>query len=93
MHEWRNEMSRRMTVVFHNDELYTDLKVAAVRRRLTASEIIAEAVTEWLESREDIELAPVIKASRTEYQTKGGRPWGEVRKELDKSITRRNGSK
>ncbi|MBN1376434.1 MAG: hypothetical protein JXA01_09795 [Dehalococcoidia bacterium] len=86
-------MSRRMTVVFHNDELYTDLKVAAVRRRLTASEIIAEAVTEWLESREDAELAPVIKASRAEYKAKGGRPWGEVRKELDKSITRRNGSK
>jgi len=79
-------MSRRMTVVFHNDELYTDLKVAAVRRRLTVSEIIAEAVTEWLESREDAELATVIKASRAEYQAKGGRPWAEVRKELHKSI-------
>lgn len=86
-------MSRRMTVVFHNDDLYTDLKVAAVRRRLTASEIIAQAVTEWLESREDAELAPVIKSARAEYQSKGGRPWAEVRKELDKSITRRNGSK
>ncbi len=90
---WRETMSRRMTVVFHNDELYTDLKVAAVRRRLTASEIIAEAVTEWLESREDAELVPVIKAAHSEYQAKGGRPWGEVRKQLDKSITRRNGSK
>jgi predicted DNA-binding protein len=47
-----------MTVVFHDDELYTDLKVAAVRRRRTASEIITEAVTEWLESREDAALAP-----------------------------------
>jgi len=48
MPAWGRSMSRRMTVVFHDDELYTDLKVAAVRRRLTASEIIAEAVTEWL---------------------------------------------
>jgi hypothetical protein len=30
-------MSRRMTVVFHDDELYTELKVAAVRHRVTAS--------------------------------------------------------
>jgi len=62
-----------MTVVFRNDELYTDLKAAAVRRRLTASEIIAQAVTEWLESREDAELVPVFKAARAEYHLKGGR--------------------
>ena len=86
-------MSRRMTVVFHNDELYTDLKVEAVRRRRTASEIIAEAVTEWLESREDVTLTPVIKAARTEYKTKGGRPWDEVRQEINQAISRRNGKK
>lgn len=84
-------MSRRMTVVFHNDDLYTDLKVAAVRRRITASEIIAEAVTEWLESREDAHLTPVIKAARAEYKAKGGRPWSEARKEIKESITRKNG--
>ncbi len=86
-------MSRRMTVVFHNDELYTDLKVAAIRRRLTASEIIAQAVTEWLESREDAELVPVIKAARAEYQAKGGRPWKEVRQEMNQSIAKRNGKR
>jgi len=86
-------MSRRMTVVFHDDELYTDLKVAAVRRRRTASEIIAEAVTEWLESREDAALVPVIKAARTEYQAKGGRPWGEVRQEVNQNIAKRNGKR
>jgi hypothetical protein len=86
-------MSRRMTVVFHDDELYTDLKVAAVRRRLTASEIITEAVTEWLESREDAALVPVIKAARAEYQEKGGRPWDEVRQEVNQSIARRNGKR
>ena len=86
-------MSTRMTVVFHDDELYTDLKVEAVRRRRTASEIIAEAVTEWLESREDASLAPVIKAARAEYQAKGGRPWGEVRQEINQAISKRNGKR
>ena len=86
-------MSRRMTVVFHNDALYTELKVAAVRRRLTASEIIAEAVTEWLESREDAVLVPVIKAARIEYQAKGGRLWAEVRQEVNQAISKRNGKK
>ena len=86
-------MSRRMTVIFHNDELYTDLKVAAIRRRLTASEIIAEAVTEWLESREDAELVSVIKAARAEYQAKGGRPWNKVRQETNQSIAKRNGKR
>lgn len=86
-------MSRRMTVVFHDDDLYTDLKVAAVRRRLTASEIIAEAVTEWLESREDAALVPVIKAARAEYQAKGGRPWDEVSREVNQAIAKRNGKR
>jgi len=86
-------MSRRMTVVFHNDALYTELKVAAVRRRLTASEIIAEAVTEWLESREDAVLVPVIKAARIEYQAKGGRLLAEVRQEVNQAISKRNGKK
>ncbi|MBN1689692.1 MAG: hypothetical protein WC169_09220 [Dehalococcoidia bacterium] len=82
-------MSRRMTVVFHSDDLYTDLKVAAVKRRLTASEIVAEAVAEWLESREDASLMSVIKAARAEYQSKGGRPWSEVRKQLNRSGSRK----
>jgi hypothetical protein len=82
-------MSRRMTVVFHDDNLYTDLKVEAVRRRRTASEIIAEAVTEWLESREDAALLPVVKSARAEYQEEGGRPWAEVRQEVDQSIARK----
>ena len=49
-------MSRKMTVVFHDEELYTYLKVEAARRHTAASEIITDAVREWLESREDAEL-------------------------------------
>lgn len=42
-------MSKRMTVVFHDEELYTSLKVEAARRHKAASDIIAEAVRQWLE--------------------------------------------
>ena len=56
-------MSKKMTVVFHDEELYTYLKVEAARRHMAASEIIADAVREWLESREDAELLPAIETA------------------------------
>jgi len=85
-------MSRKMTVVFHNEELYTYLKVEAARRHMPASEIIADAVSEWLESREDAELVPAIEAARTEWKEKGGRPWSEAEQEIEESINRREGA-
>lgn len=85
-------MSRKMTVVFHNEELYTYLKVEAARRHMPASEIIADAVSEWLESREDAELVRAIEAARTEWKEKGGRPWSEAEREIEESINRREGA-
>jgi len=82
-------MSRKMTVVFHDEELYTDLKVAAVRRRTAASEIISDAVRQWLENREDAELLPEIESARTEWQEKGGRPWSEAEREMARAVSRR----
>ncbi len=69
-------MVRRMTVVFRDEELYTELKVESARRHRAASEIITEAVQEWLESREDAELLPAIEDAKAEWREKGGRPWG-----------------
>jgi len=86
------KMSRKMTVVFHNEDLYTYLKVEAARRHMPASEIIADAVSEWLETREDAELVPAIEAARTEWKEKGGRPWSEAERELEESISRREGA-
>ena len=82
-------MSRRMTVVFHDEELYTYLKVEAARRHMPASDIIADAVREWLESHEDAELLPVIETARAEWKEKGGRPWSEVENELEEAVTQR----
>jgi len=84
-------MSRKMTVVFHDEDLYTYLKVEAARRHMPASEIIADAVSEWLESREDAELLPTIEATRTEWKEKGGRPWSEAERELEEAVNRREG--
>jgi len=73
---------KRMTVVFHDEELYTALKVEAARRHRPASELVAEAVREWLERQEDAEWVPLIEEARAEWQAKGGKLWGEVREEL-----------
>ena len=82
-------MKRKMTVVFHDEDLYTELKVEAVRRHTAASDIVADAVREWLESREDAELLSVIDKARTEWRKKGGRPWSEVERDIEVSIDRR----
>ena len=85
-------MKRKMTLVFHDEELYTQLKIEAVRRRTTASDIVTDAVREWLESREDVELVPAIEVARTEWKEKGGRPWSEAEREVEESIDRREGA-
>ncbi|KPJ62611.1 hypothetical protein AMJ44_15440 [candidate division WOR-1 bacterium DG_54_3] len=84
-------MKRKVTLVFHDEDLYTQLKIEAIRRRTTASAIVADAVREWLESREDAELLPVIDSARTEWKEKGGRPWSEAEHELEESISPRKG--
>ncbi len=82
-------MSRKMTVVFHDEELYTNLKVEAAKQHTAASEIIADAVRQWLENREDAELIPTIEAARAEWKEKGGRPWSEVEQEMEEAVTGR----
>jgi hypothetical protein len=79
-------MSKKMTVVFHNEYLYTYLKVEAARRHKPASDIVSEAVRQWLESHEDAELLPEIEAARSEWKQKGSRPWTEVEKAMEQSL-------
>jgi hypothetical protein len=75
-------MKKKMTVVFNDENLYTQLKIEAVKLHTTASEIVSEAVLEWLDSREDAELLPIIREARREWEVKGGRSWKELEKEL-----------
>ena len=82
-------MSRKMTVVFHDEELYTELKVEAARRHIAASEIVTSAIRRWLESIEDAELLPVIESARTEWKEKGGRPWSEIEQEMEEAVRKK----
>ena len=74
-------MTRKMTVVFHDEDLYTYLKVEAARRHIAASDIVAAAVQEWLDAREDEALVPLVEAAEAEYKEKGGKPWSDVERE------------
>ena len=76
-------MSKRMTVVFDDEGLYTALKVAAVRSGQHAKDIVAQAVRDWLQAREDEELHAGLAESRREWERDGGREAGEFFAELD----------
>jgi len=75
-------MSKRMTVIFKDENIYTHLKVEAAKRDINASDIISEAVVEWIESREDIELAPLINESQKEVRESGTKSWDKLKKEF-----------
>ncbi|MCZ6535230.1 MAG: hypothetical protein V3U95_03375 [Dehalococcoidia bacterium] len=70
-------MSKRMTVIFEDEELYTALKVEAARKGRYAKDIIAEALREWLETREDEELRAGLEEARHEWERQGGMEVGK----------------
>ena len=75
-------MPKRMTVVFDDEELYTALKVEAARKGRHAKDIVADALREWLEAREDEELRSELEESRGEWQREGGVEAGEFFRRL-----------
>lgn len=75
-------MGKRMTVVFKNENVYTHLKVEAAKRNINASDIVSEAVVEWIESQEDLELAPLIKNSQKEVTSSSVKSWKELKSNL-----------
>ena len=76
-------------MVFHDEDLYTYLKVEAARRHTAASEIMTDAVRQWLENLEDTDLLPEIETARTEWKENGGRSWAKVEEELEEAVNRR----
>jgi len=71
-------LKRKLTVLFRDEDLYLRLKTEADRRQTLLSDVVTEAVREWLEDCEDEELLPVIEAARREWKEKGGHLWSEV---------------
>lgn len=78
-------MSKRMTVIFEDETLYTALKVEAARTGRHAKDIVAEAVSEWLAAREDEELGADLEERRAEWKEKGGRSWDAVKREVERA--------
>ena len=60
-----------MTVIFEDEELYIELKVAAARKGCHAKDIVAEAVREWLETQEDYELGADLDERLREGEREG----------------------
>jgi hypothetical protein len=71
-----------MTVIFEDEALYTALKVEAARTGRHAKDIVAEAVSEWLEAKEDEELRVGLEEARHEWERHGGAEAGEFFGEL-----------
>lgn len=79
-------MSKRMTVIFEDEALYTALKVEAARKGRHAKDIVAEAVREWLEAGEDDELRAGLEETRHEWELQGGVEAGEFLRDLQSGI-------
>ena len=75
-------MSKRMTVIFEDEALYTAVKVEAARKGRHAKDIVAEALREWLEAREDEELGARLDEVRQEWREKGGTEASEFFRDL-----------
>ncbi|MSQ15157.1 MAG: hypothetical protein EXR50_04770 [Dehalococcoidia bacterium] len=65
-------MPKRMAMVFNDEGLYIALKREAVRRGRHAEDIVAEAVRDWLEAKEDEDLHQDLDEAREEWQREGG---------------------
>ena len=74
-----------MTVVFEDEGLYPALKVEAARQGQPFKDIVAQAVREWLEAKEDEELRAVLGEARQEWDREGGRESGEFFAEVNAS--------
>ena len=81
-------MSKRMTVIFEDEALYTALKVEAARKGRHAKDIVAEAVREWLETKEDEELRDDLEEARHEWQREGGVEAGDFFRDLNADSAR-----
>ena len=81
-------MSKRMTVIFEDEALYTALKVEAARKGRHAKDIIAEALGEWLEAREDEELWAGLEEARQEWERQGGAEASKFFRDLKDSSAR-----
>jgi len=79
---------KKLTVMLE-DELYTATKVEAARHNRILRDVVAEAITEWLEVQEDLELGKLADEAMAEYEEKGGIEAHEFFRQLREEETKR----
>lgn len=62
----------KVTIAFRDDALYRAVRVRAAEDGRQVRDIVEEALTAWLEAREDAEDAEASAASLAEYDERGG---------------------
>ncbi len=63
---------KRMAVVLADEALYAAAKREAARRKRSLTDLVTEALREWLEAQEDAEWQPSLNAARAEWRDQGG---------------------
>ena len=76
------QMTKRMTIVFDDEELYTTLKVQAARTHRPAKDIVADALTLLLEASDDERTTILMRARMKGYARRGGPAVEEILAEL-----------
>lgn len=62
----------KVTIAFRDDALYRTIRVRAAADGRQVRDIVEEALTSWLEAREDAEDASASKEALAEYGKSGG---------------------
>jgi hypothetical protein len=75
-------MSRRMTIVFDDEELYTALKVEAAKTHRPAKDLVADALALLFESTREEHDTILMRARMKEYARRGGAPVEKILEEL-----------
>ncbi len=75
-------MSRRMTIVFDDEELYTALKVEAAKTHRPAKDLVADALALLFESTAEEHATILMRARMRGYARKGGAPVEKILAEL-----------
>ncbi len=63
-------MTKRLTFVLPDDDLYLWLKAESIKRQRSSSSIMTEALIEWLENHDNPELLSAVKALRSRWKKK-----------------------
>ena len=75
-------MSRRMTIVFDDEDLYTALKVEAAKTHRPAKDLVADALALLFESTPEEHATILMRARMRGYARKGGAPVEKILAEL-----------